>query len=124
MAPHGSRHFFYAREILFQRRSVRDVNAVGCDLDTPVNNSLLVWIDSAGFVLSESEFMLHRDLGLIKSERTFFVSETRVSLVFELQASFNILADIKELVVIEAHRWAGVLAASCCCASVSIDMFD
>lgn len=103
MASHGSGHFVYAREILFQRRSVRDVYAVGCDLNTPVNNPLLVWTNSAGFVLSESKLVLHRDFGSVKSERTSVVCETRVSFVFHLQASLNVLAYIEELVVVEIH---------------------
>lgn len=73
----------------------------------PVDYFLSVWINRAGLVPCKSKPLFHRDLGLAKRERPSFIRESWMSLVLNFQASFDVLAYVKELVVVQTHGRTG-----------------
>jgi hypothetical protein len=76
-------------------------------LDASVDNFLSVWINRAGLVPCKSKLLFHLDLGPAKRERASFVRERWMLLVLYFLASFDVLAYVKELVVVQTHGRIG-----------------
>ena len=57
----------------------------------------------AGLVHSKAELLLHCNLCPLQSVGTALVGKLQIPLVLDLEASFDVLADIQILVVVEAH---------------------